>query len=50
MNSAIMLTAAMPVMYILYPPTVFVHENGSTLLLWGLLLGFLGQVVTDGVV
>ncbi|MGO4270114.1 DMT family transporter, partial [Paenibacillus sp. TAF58] len=45
MNSAIMLTAAMPVMYILYPPTVFVHENGSTLLLWGLLLGFLGQVV-----
>ncbi|GFZ93694.1 multidrug transporter [Paenibacillus marchantiophytorum] len=45
MNSAIMLTAAMPVMYILYPPTVFVHENGSMLLLWGLLLGFLGQVV-----
>lgn len=45
MNSAIMLTAAMPVMYILFPPTVFVHENGSMLLLWGLLLGFLGQVV-----
>ena len=45
MNSAIMLTAAMPVMYVLYPPTVFVHENGGMLLLWGLLLGFLGQAV-----
>jgi drug/metabolite transporter (DMT)-like permease len=45
MNSAIMLTAAMPVMYMLYPPTVFVQGNGGTLLLWGLLLGFLGQVV-----
>ena len=45
MNSAIMLTAAMPVIYILYPPTVFVDENGSMLMLWGLLLGFLGQVV-----
>ncbi|TXK79127.1 DMT family transporter [Paenibacillus sp. N3.4] len=45
MNSAIMLTAAMPVMYILYPPTVFVGEHGGSLLLWGLLLGFLGQVV-----
>ncbi|NOU69808.1 EamA family transporter [Paenibacillus sp. LMG 31461] len=45
MNSAIMLTAALPIMYVLYPPTVFVHENGGMLLLWGLLLGFLGQVV-----
>ncbi|MZQ81148.1 EamA family transporter [Paenibacillus sp. 5J-6] len=45
MNSAIMLTATIPVMYVLYPPTVFVQENGSELLLWGLLLGFLGQVV-----
>ena len=45
MNSAIMLTAALPVMYMLYPPTVFVHENGGMLLLWGLLLGFLGQAV-----
>ncbi|OCT14617.1 hypothetical protein A8709_17270 [Paenibacillus pectinilyticus] len=45
MNSAIMLTAAIPVMYILYPPTVFVHENGGMLMLWGLLLGFLGQAL-----
>lgn len=45
MNSAIMLTATIPVMYVLYPPTVFVQENGNELLLWGLLLGFLGQVV-----
>lgn len=45
MNSAVMLTAALPVMYMLYPPTVFVHENGGVLLLWGLLLGFLGQAL-----
>ncbi|MEW9702545.1 DMT family transporter [Paenibacillus sp. SI8] len=45
MNSAVMLTAAMLVMFILYPPTVFFQENGGNLLLWGLLLGFLGQVV-----
>jgi drug/metabolite transporter (DMT)-like permease len=32
-------------MYVLYPPTVFVHDNGGMLLLWGLLLGLLGQVV-----
>jgi drug/metabolite transporter (DMT)-like permease len=45
MNSAIMLTAALPVMYVLYPPTVFVHENGGMLILWGLLLGLLGQAL-----
>ncbi|MFD0695743.1 DMT family transporter [Paenibacillus sp. GCM10027628] len=45
MNSAVMLTAAMPIMYILYPPNVFVQEHGGSLMLWGLLLGLLGQVV-----
>lgn len=45
MNSAIMLTAALPVMYVLYPPTVFVHENGGMLILWGVLLGLLGQAL-----
>lgn len=45
MNSAIMLTAALPLMYLLYPPTIFFQENGGSLLLWGLLLGFLGQAV-----
>jgi drug/metabolite transporter (DMT)-like permease len=45
MNSAVMLTAAVPIMFVLYPPTIFVQENGGSLLLWGLLLGFLGQVV-----
>lgn len=45
MNSSIMLTAALPIMYVLYPPTVFVHENGGMLILWGLLLGLLGQAL-----
>ncbi|NEW09033.1 DMT family transporter [Paenibacillus sp. SYP-B3998] len=45
MNSAVMLTASIPVIYVLYPPTVFFDSNGGILLLWGLLLGFLGQVV-----
>ncbi|WNR44241.1 DMT family transporter [Paenibacillus roseipurpureus] len=45
MNSAIMLTAALPVLYVLFPPTVFVHENGGMLILWGLLLGLLGQAI-----
>ncbi|MGG1519943.1 DMT family transporter [Paenibacillus oryzisoli] len=45
MNSAIMLTASLPIMYVLYPPTVFVEAGSGELILWGLLLGFLGQVV-----
>ncbi|MDR6881262.1 DMT family transporter [Bacillus sp. 3255] len=45
MNSAMMLTAALPVMFIVYPPTVFFQESGRVLLLWGLLLGFLGQAL-----
>ncbi|MFC5450990.1 DMT family transporter [Paenibacillus aestuarii] len=45
MNSAVMLTASLPVMFILHPPTVFIQANGGYLLLWGLLLGILGQVI-----
>jgi len=45
MNSAVMLTATLPVMYVLHPPTVFVQANGAYLLLWGLILGILGQVI-----
>jgi len=45
MKSAVMLTAAIPVLFVLYPPTVFVGAGSGELLLWGLLLGLLGQVV-----
>jgi drug/metabolite transporter (DMT)-like permease len=45
MRSAVMLTAALPLLYILYPPTVLFHTEGGTLLLWGLFLGVLGQVI-----
>jgi drug/metabolite transporter (DMT)-like permease len=45
MKSAIMLTAAIPMVYWLYPPVVFFQENSSHLLLWGMLLGLLGQVI-----
>jgi drug/metabolite transporter (DMT)-like permease len=45
MTSAIMLTAAIPMIYLVYPPVVFLKENNVSLLGWGLLLGLLGQVI-----
>lgn len=45
MRSAVMLTAALPVLFVIYPPyAVFTGHNGS-LLAWGLLLGLLGSVL-----
>jgi drug/metabolite transporter (DMT)-like permease len=44
MKSAIMLTAALIPIYVIYPPNFFMVAGGSSLLLWGLLLGVLGQV------
>lgn len=45
MKSAVMLTAAIPIIYIVYPSGEFLQGNDVQLILWGLLLGFLGQVV-----
>ena len=45
LKSAIMLTGAIPVIYLLYPPIAFFAVNGINLLIWGLLLGLLGQVI-----
>jgi drug/metabolite transporter (DMT)-like permease len=45
MKSAVMMTAAMPMIYLVYPPDIFLEGNTVQLLGWGLLLGFLGQVV-----
>ncbi len=45
MKSVVMLTAALPVIYIIYPPAQVFEAGTGRLLLWGLLLGTLGQVV-----
>jgi drug/metabolite transporter (DMT)-like permease len=45
MKSAVMITAAMPIIYLIYPPNIFLEGNTVQLLGWGLLLGILGQVV-----
>lgn len=47
LKSAWMLTAGLIVIYAFYPPMFLVGEGGRTasLLLWGLGLGFLGQVI-----
>jgi len=45
MKSAIMLTAALVPIYWIYPPQFFVQPGAGSLLLWGLLLGTLGQVI-----
>lgn len=45
MKSAVMLTAALPILYAINPPhTIFGADTGS-LLLWGALLGLLGSVL-----
>ncbi|MDF2714120.1 MAG: EamA family transporter [Paenibacillus sp.] len=45
MKSAVMLTAVLPVLYIVYPPDTIFSGNAGTLLGWGMLLGLLGSVV-----
>jgi drug/metabolite transporter (DMT)-like permease len=45
MKSAIMLTAALIPIYLIYPPHYFIGPGMGSLLLWGLLLGVLGQVI-----
>ncbi|MFK7697567.1 EamA family transporter [Paenibacillus sp. HJGM_3] len=45
LKSVIMLTAALPVIYIIYPPAAVFQSNTGSLVLWGLLLGFLGQAL-----
>lgn len=46
LRSAVMLTAALPIFFLLYPPhhLIGLHHAGN-LMLWGLLLGTLGQVI-----
>jgi drug/metabolite transporter (DMT)-like permease len=45
MKSAVMLTATVPFVLVMYPPANFAQEAGLELLAWGLLLGLLGQVI-----
>jgi drug/metabolite transporter (DMT)-like permease len=45
MKSAVMITGALPLLYLIYPPVVFFQTGGGSLLLWGLWLGGLGQVL-----
>jgi drug/metabolite transporter (DMT)-like permease len=45
MKAAIMLTAALIPIYLLYPPHGMLMDGVGSLILWGLLLGTLGQVV-----
>jgi drug/metabolite transporter (DMT)-like permease len=45
MKSAIMLTAAIIPIYLIYPPHEMLVNGAGSLILWGLLLGTLGQVV-----
>jgi drug/metabolite transporter (DMT)-like permease len=45
MKSAIMLTAALIPIYLIYPPHGMLVAGVGSLILWGLLLGTLGQVV-----
>jgi drug/metabolite transporter (DMT)-like permease len=45
MKSAVMLTGALPFLYLIYPPVSFFQEGNGSLLLWGLWIGVLGQVL-----
>lgn len=45
MKSAIMLTAAIIPIYLIYPPHAMLVNGVGSLILWGLLFGILGQVV-----
>lgn len=45
MKSALMLTLAIPVMYILYIPSLDSLNLSPALVLWGIVLGLLGQII-----
>ncbi|MCR8636625.1 EamA family transporter [Paenibacillus radicis (ex Xue et al. 2023)] len=45
MKSAVMLTSALPLLYLIYPPLFFLQPSGGSLIAWGLLLGALGQAI-----
>lgn len=45
LKSAVMLTSGLIVIYAVYPPTVALSPHMSSLLLWGVWLGTLGQVI-----
>lgn len=45
LRSVVMLTAALPVVYAVNPPTALWQTGSGGLLLWGLLLGLLGQAM-----
>jgi drug/metabolite transporter (DMT)-like permease len=45
MKSVVMLTAALPVIYMIYPPSQVFQSEAGSLLLWGLWLGLLGQAL-----
>jgi drug/metabolite transporter (DMT)-like permease len=45
MKSAVMVTAALPIVYILYPPSEIFGPGTGGLLLWGILLGTFGQML-----
>lgn len=45
MKSAVMLTAGLPFVWLLYPQAVHFEEGTGHLLLWGLMLGVVGQVL-----
>jgi drug/metabolite transporter (DMT)-like permease len=45
MKSAIMITSAIPVLVLIFPVNAWIQPDGTQLLLWGLLLGLLGQVI-----
>lgn len=45
LRSAIMLTAGLPLLYLIYPPQQVLQGDISSLLLWGLVLGIFGQII-----
>ncbi|WP_248928971.1 EamA family transporter [Paenibacillus hamazuiensis] len=45
MKSAVMVTASLPVLYLLYPPSAPVAGGWGSWLLWGAALGMLGQAI-----
>lgn len=44
LKSAIMVTSAIPLIYILYPPQYLFHTGVGSLIVWGTVLGLFGQV------
>jgi drug/metabolite transporter (DMT)-like permease len=45
LKTAVMLTASVPAIFVIYPPSALLGPGHGSLLLWGLLLGLLCQVI-----